>query len=178
MRSHPKKWHLLIPDAAPRGDSSYIWIPLDSSSRANPGLLGCLKCNKIWIIIDIIYYWYKHAMQSSFWTWCWCPKADPCTSTCITLVLFRIAAGWWRSPCGRGTCWTRAACSGRRGIGRGTGDCHHCTWTSVTTQFLPRCLLGWKMWTVLSCTNITVRVFLYKYNTIPAHAWEGETRIF
>ena len=93
MRSHPKKWHLLIPDAAPRGDSSYIWIPLDSSSRANPGLLGCLKCNKIWIIIDIIYYWYKHAMQSSFWTWCWCPKADPCTYTYITLVSFRIAEG-------------------------------------------------------------------------------------
>ena len=27
MRSHPKKWHLLRPDAAPRGDSLYIqWL--------------------------------------------------------------------------------------------------------------------------------------------------------
>ena len=26
MKSHPKKWHLLIPDAAPRGDSLYVYV--------------------------------------------------------------------------------------------------------------------------------------------------------
>ena len=64
-------------------------------------------------------------MQSCFWTWCWCPQADPYTYTYITLVSFRIAAGWWRSPCRHGTCWTRAACSSRRARGRGTEDCHY-----------------------------------------------------
>ena len=33
MRSHPKKWHLLMPDAAPRGTSYiiYVWLNCRSS---------------------------------------------------------------------------------------------------------------------------------------------------
>jgi len=40
MRSHPKKWHLLIPDVAPRGDSLQL-----GQLRLNPPGLGS-KCGK------------------------------------------------------------------------------------------------------------------------------------